>query len=460
MLTSAQNPHTRRARRGPSVLLLLGTLGSALVLSLPAGSAGSPHSSEALLRADAMDADDLDGRDPKLMDSKRPKVEASFPRESYGPGSKARLVFVSKAKRVSLQFFRAGTEAKRMKENDVMLGSPVSSLRRLGNVSPGRRVAVRIGDWASGVYFARLTASGGRVGFAPFVLRPRRLGEHRVAVVMPTQSWQAYNFRDENHDHVGDTWYADWHRHTARLGRAFLNRGVPTRYKYYDEPFLRWLTATGKQVDYLSDAELKRVHSGRALARAYSLIIFPGHHEYVTTHEYDVVTSFRNRGGNLMFLSANNFFWQIRIHGDVMTRTKRWRDLGRPEAALIGVQYLANDTGTHRGRYKVVNAGAAPWLFAGTGLRNGSQFSNAGIEIDAVAPSSPPRTKVIAEIPNIFGPGFSAQMSYYETRSGAKVFAAGAFSIATAVWLPPVKQMVENLWERLGNDRDTGTRGN
>jgi hypothetical protein len=153
-----------------------------------------------------------------------------------------------------------------------------------------------------------------------------------------------------------------------------------------------------------------------------------------------------------MFLSANNFFWQIRIHGDVMTRTKRWRELGRPEAALIGVQYLANDAGKHRGRYKVVNAGAEPWLFAGTDLRNGSQFSNAGIEIDAVAPSSPRGTRVVAQIPNIFGPGFSAQMSYYETKGGAKVFAAGAFSLATAVWLPPVKQMMENLWTRLADD--------
>jgi hypothetical protein len=441
------------------VFLLLGTLGSALIFSLAGGPASSPRSSQESLRAEAMDADDLDGRDPRLMDSKRPKVEASFPRESYGPGSKARLVFVSKAQGVSLQFFRAGTEAKRMKENDVMLGSSVSPSRLLGSVRPGRKVSVHIGNWPSGVYFARLTARGGRVGFAPFVLRPRRLGEHRVAVVMPTETWQAYNFRDENGDHVGDTWYADWHRHTTRLGRAFLNRGVPMRYKYYDEPFLRWLTATGKHVDYLSDAELKQVGSGRELARDYALIIFPGHHEYVTTHEYDVVTGFRNQGGNLMFLSANNFFWQIRIHGDVMTRTKRWRELGRPEAALIGVQYLANDTGTHRGRYSVVNAPAVPWLFAGTGLGNGSQFSNAGIEIDAVAPSSPPHTKVVARIPNIFGAGFTAEMSYYQTKAGAKVFAAGAFSIATAVWLPPVERMIDNLWARLTSDQDTGTRG-
>jgi hypothetical protein len=391
------------------------------------------------------------------MDSKRPKVEASFPFESYGPGSKASLIFVSKAKSVTLQFFRAGTEAKRPRASDVMFGSSVSPRSRIGKVWPHRTVRVRIGDWPSGVYFARLTARGGRVGYAPFVLRPGHLGEHRVAVVLPTQTWQAYNFRDENGDHLGDTWYADWNRHTVRLGRAFLNRGVPPHYKYYDEPFLRWLQATGKAVDYLSDAELNHA-SGRELARDYALIVFPGHHEYVTRHEYDAVTEFRNRGGNLMFLSANNFFWEVRRHGDVITKTQRWREMGRPEAALIGVQYRANDRGTHRGRWQVRGAGSLPWLFAGTNLRNGSLFSSAGIEIDAIAPSSPPQTKLVAVMPNVFGPGVSADMTYYETRAGAKVFAAGAFSFAAAIWQPPVRQMAENLWARLATDQDTGRR--
>ena len=64
---------------------------------------------------------------------------------------------------------------------------------------------------------------------------------------------------------------------------------------------------------------------------------------------------------------------------------------------------------------------------------------------------------MLAEIPNIFGRGFTAQMSYYE-KGGAKVFAAGAFSLATAVWLHPVKRMVENLWARLTSDHETGGR--
>jgi len=139
-----------------------------------------------------------------------------------------------------------------------------------------------------------------------------------------------------------------------------------------------------------------------------------------------------------------------------MTRTLRWRQLGRPEASLIGVQYRANDRGTHRGRWQVRGANSLPWLFADTNLRNGALFSSAGIEIDAIASSSPPQTKVVAVMPNVFGPGISANMSYYETRAGAKVFAAGAFSFAAAIWQPPVRQMAENLWARLASDKDKG----
>jgi hypothetical protein len=266
---------------------------------------------------------------------------------------------------------------------------------------------------------------------------------------MPTMTWQAYNFRDDDRDGIGDTWYSGYHINKARLIRPFLDRGVPPHWKYYDAPFLRWLAYTRRQVDVLSDAELRNVSSGRALAKAYSLIVFSGHHEYVTTHEYDVVSHYRDLGGHLMFLSANNFFWKVDLHGAVMTRVAQWRHLGRPEAALIGVQYVANDNGEHRGRWLVRETAATPWLFAGTEIAKGNSVGNGGIEIDQTAPSSPKGVHLIAEIPNLFGPGFTAQMTYYETPAGAKVFAAGAFTLAGSVWQPDVEALVVNLWTRL-----------
>jgi hypothetical protein len=320
-----------------------------------------------------------------------------------------------------------------------MRGVPVTRAA----VATGRRISIRVGDWPSGLYFARLTASDGRVGFAPFVVRPPRLGAHAVAVVLPTMTWQAYNLRG------GDSWYASWNVKTARLARPFLNRGVPYNFRRYDLPFLHWLAWTGRGADVLSDADLDGA-SGDELADAYRLIVFPGHHEYVTEHEYDAIERFRDRGGNLAFLSANNFFWRTVRDGETIERTRQWRDLDRPESRLIGVDYRGNDRGTHRAPWIVRDARAAPWLFEGTGLADGDTFGSGGIEIDHTSPSSPAGVHVLAEIPNLFGPGFTAQLTYYELPRGAKVFAAGAFNFTRELETDPVAdRLVGNLWKHL-----------
>jgi hypothetical protein len=400
-----------------------------------------------------LDSDEIElmGNAGHVPDSTKPKLTAYFEHESYRAGDLARLVVTDVARRLTVRIYRAGTEAEPTLPSDVMLGTPVSPAVALGGVEGRRVTQLRIGNWPSGVYFARLTAQGSRIGYAPFVLAPRTLGEHSIAVVMPTQTWQAYNFRDDNGDGHPDTWYAGWKTHTARLVRAFLNRGVPPHWKHYDAPFVRWLVHTGRNVDFLSDAELRNVRSGDELARAYNLIVFSGHHEYVTGHEYDVVQRYRDLGGNLAFLAANDFFWKITIANHVMTRVAEWRDLGRPEAALIGVQYRANDRGGHRGAW-IVQAGAEQresWLFRGMNVHTGSAISSGGVEIDATASASPKTIRVLADIPDLYGPGFTAQMTYYETPSGAKVFAAGAFSLAGNIGERDVNRLMTNLWRRL-----------
>jgi hypothetical protein len=396
-----------------------------------------------------VDPELFEGRAP-TAEELRPSVEAAFRGESVKPGTIASLALFNRARGLTLQIFNTGPEHTPTVGNSEMQGVPVTRARAIGNGSPGRIVRVRIGDWASGVYFARLTAADGRVGFAPIVVAPRRLGEHRVAVVEPTLTWQAYNLRDDDGDGKGDSWYARWTVHTVRLDRPYLDRGVPYHFRGYDLPFLHWLSWSGRRVDYLSDADLDAVSGSHTLARAYDLIIFPGHHEYVTTHEYAVVRSYRDQGGNLAYLSANNFFWQVIRRGRTIERTSQWRDLDLPEAALIGTEYRGNDGGEHRGPWIVRDLEAAPWLFAGTDLSDGSTFGNGGIEIDKTSASSPLNVHVIAEIPDLLGPGLTAQMTYYETAAGAKVFAAGAFTLAgTAGKDPAVTQLLANLWHKL-----------
>jgi N,N-dimethylformamidase beta subunit-like protein len=260
-------------------------------------------------------------------------------------------------------------------------------------------------------------------------------------------TWQAYNFRGDDGDGAADTWYADRRRTSLLLYRPHKNHGVLLRFRSYDLPFLHRLAWTDRRVDCLAQADVGRA-SGQTLRQAYEPIIFRGHLEYVTKREYDAVTRFRDLGGNLMFLSANNFFWRVERRGTTLKLIAMWRDLGRPEAALVGVQYVTYGSEL-RGPYLVRNAQAAPWLFRGTGLRNGSRFGTFGIEIDRKTAASPRGTVILAEIQNGHGPSKAGQMTYYRTRREAKVFAAGAFTLAGSATRSYGARLLENLWRYL-----------
>ena len=203
----------------------------------------------------------------------------------------------------------------------------------------------------------------------------------------------------------------------------------------------------------LAEEDLERV-SGRRLAHLYRLIVFPGHHEYVTKAEYDVIQRYRDHGGDLAFLAANNFYWRVDRKGDAITRIGLWRNLGRPEAALIGVQYFTWNQDKYRSSpYVVRGANVTPWLFAGTGLENGDSFASFGIEADRRARASPKSLRIVATIPHVFSARRAAEMTYYETPAGARVFAAGAFTLAgTQARCAVVGRFLANLWDNLARE--------
>ena len=379
-------------------------------------------------------------------------IEATFTRRSYAPGEAAELRLATDARSLSLQVF-AYRSPGRPSEQDVRTNSlamtgPIPVDWSAHRDRPALLRVVRAGDWPSGLYFLRAVAPNGLVGYAPFIVRPRRLGTSRVAVVLATNTWAAYNFEDEDGDGWGDSWYVTGRHRSVDLERPFLDFGVPFRFKDWDLEFIAWLNRTGKSVDFLSDDDLERL-TGAELARRYDLLVFPGHEEYVTRSAYDAVTRFRDLGGNLAFLAANNFYRQVTRRGQLLVRGQLWRKLGRPESALVGVQYVGSTNGVVQHGYTVRGATAAPWAFAGTGLSNGDEFGRYGIEIDARTPASPRGIQLLASIPNLIGPGRTAEMTYYETPAGAKVFAAGAINFAASLAQPAVSRLLENVWARL-----------
>ena len=398
------------------------------------------------------------GRHPRAPIVRVMGIDAAMGRQSYAPGQVGVLRVSTDEPAISTQVLKAGpdpflTYADNLLEGVAVTSPSIVDWSRFRNAP--RTLPVEIGaDWESGLYFVRLVAADGTVGYAPFVVRPATLGA-RVA-----------RGRDPPDEHVAGVQLLG--RGRERLGRHLVRR-LPEQERRPEPPLspprrsavllplrpgLPALALLDRQDGRLPRRERpRRALSGDDLAHDYDLVVYPGHSEYVTTHEYDTVERYRNLGGNLIFLSANNFFWRVSKAGTTITRETQWRDLGRPEASLIGVQYLANDRGERQGLFRVLDPASAAWLWEGTGLVQGSTLGEAvggyGIEIDHTAPASPPGTIVVAEIPDLYGPGFTAQMSYYETAAGAKVFAAGTLDFGGSALTVPVAQMLENLWVRL-----------
>jgi hypothetical protein len=386
-------------------------------------------------------------------------IDAGSTEVSYAPGQRATIRVSTDAHSFSYQVFQSGPEREVVYADNQMAGVPVPGLQpvevdwRRWTDRP-HTISFRVGDWPSGLYYVSLSSPDGRIGYAPFVVRPTTFGaSSRIAVVLPTNTWQAYNFWDSDGNGYGDTWYAGAPNYSVDLARPYIARGAPPRFYRYDLPFLHWFYWGGRTAEFISDSDFALLPNGDALAAAYDLVVFQGHEEYVSQHMYDVVERYRDLGGNLVFLSANNFFWRVRQTGTKLRKAALFRELGRPEARVIGVQYRANDNGRRQGLFTVTSARTAGWLWSGTGLRDGSTFGQAvggyGIEIDATTPDSPPGTVVLAHIPDIFGPGLTAQMTYYETPAGAKVFAAGALDFGGSATYMPMRRILDNLWARL-----------
>ena len=173
-----------------------------------------------------------------------PAVPATFLHQSYAPGDEAQLVLWKHEEGFTVQFFRvAPSDAGLVEDDDA--GHPGLARRTRSGRPITLPLTLPIGNWPSGVYYAQLQ-SGRLTGFAPVHRHPETLGEHRELVVMPTFTWQAYNFRDDDGDGRGDTWYDAGNVRTVRLDRPYLAPGVPSHFTVYDLPFLEWLEATGK----------------------------------------------------------------------------------------------------------------------------------------------------------------------------------------------------------------------
>src|ERR671919_719694 len=99
-----------------------------------------------------------------------------------------------------MQVFQVGPEREIVYADNQLAGVPVVDTPAVTMdwsrwTNRPHAILFRVGNWPSGLYYVSFMSSDGRIGYAPFVVRPTKFGSaSRVAVVLPTNTWQAYNF--------------------------------------------------------------------------------------------------------------------------------------------------------------------------------------------------------------------------------------------------------------------------
>lgn len=315
-------------------------------------------------------------------------------------------------------------------------------------------------DWVSGYYLAKVVLTSGpdagKSSGIPFVVRGPDGTQSAVLVVLPVNTWQAYN------EWGGFSLYTD--------PRAAVKVSFDRPYAasddqvYMDYPIARFIDQFGYDATYTTDAD---VDADPTVLTRHRLIVVGAHSEYWTKAMRDGFEAARGTGVNLAFLGGNEVYWQIRYadperrvleeyrsaSGDPSSnprqKTVRWREdpVLRPECGLVGVQWQGGDNTSDPGPhdYRVVTRSLRdPW-FSGTGFGAGDSVKAAvGREWDAVAPEcakTVPQLTVLLHYQGHVTPqpggvytstfhSTNADVVRYQAPSGGIVFAVGSIEFA------------------------------
>ncbi len=450
------------------------------------------------------------------------EIEGYAEAASVEPGENLRLHVSTSSPRFSVQIYRmgwyGGIGARLVLEFRGMLGGKRAIPKpraQDGLVECDWPVSCRVPvglDWVTGVYLARLTASGdGKQSFIPFVVREQghpRGTPHGAPILFQcaVNTWQAYN------NWGGKSLY-DFNSFGGRATRVSFDRPYATsaaagrgagagefmsvshapQAAGWEYPFLRWLEKQGYDVAYVTSVD---VHENPGLCARRKALLLVGHDEYWSRAMRDQVEHARNAGVNLGVFASNVCYWQVRYEAstsggpdrilfcakgadlDPVYNTARDPDLtvrfrnlhpARPEVSLIGMMMSAEDV---EGDFTPVPESRGHWIYEGTGVKTGRTRSVRGLlgyEVDRSFASdaawgrfSPKGLTVLARtwVQPLKLKKLVTESTIYTAPSGAIVFAAGTMQWSWGLddwgtpWMrtsrrsPDVEQITKNVLAR------------
>ncbi len=251
--------------------------------------------------------------------------------------------------------------------------------------------------WLPGVYYAQFPTSVGSKSVV-FMVSPRIRGSYsKTLYVSSANTWQAYNpvgGKSLYNFNSTDT-IASYKVSFQRPGRAY--GGYPEF--FLELPFIRW--AYRNHINFECSVNYD-IHSNPDLLSSYNVVVIDGHSEYWSYPEKVETENFVSSGGNLIILSGNTCWWQVRYENNgntlvcykdptvdpysgvidsLVTNNFRLSPVNSPENSMTGLSYISagyvNDgsilpASNGYGGYTVYNHQS--WIYKGTGLMEGEDF--------------------------------------------------------------------------------------
>ena len=394
-------------------------------------------------------------------------------------------------------------------------------------------------EWPSGFFAAHVSNDAGE-DYIPFIVRPR-VATSDVVLLVPTFTYQVYgcHVREGRGAEIAEraaAWgslretpdmnpqfgLSCYNLHSDGSGVSLVSQHRPmldTRVRQFplmdptpggsgtarmvaDNYIDLFLSTIGVEHDVITDHDLH--DEGVGILAPYRVLIAGQHPEYHSEKMLVGIQSFLRRGGRLMYLGGNGFYWRAepaetqpdaieirRAEGGIRVWETfpgesyhsfgggyggLWRRIGRSGHAIVGVNFSVQ--GRHLGfPFSFTDGIQSPrvsFMTAGIDTAPGTAFGDAGFmgggaagfELDSVNAKygSPPHALVVAKgivIHPDYGPvnedmlihrhplpqedWSCADMTFFETASGGAVFSVGSMTYAGSLMVDGGKTALGRL---------------
>ena len=263
-------------------------------------------------------------------------------------------------------------------------------------------------DLPSGIYAAKIECAEYRDSIVFFVCPAPGKSSARLAVLISTftysvygnharpdfvpawkerfAAWNAYPWNPAEFPHYGLSTYnfhadgsgichASHRRPLFNLKPGYLTFGYGPgsglRHLQADTHLIAWLHHNNIDYDIVTD-DLLHDH-GVLCLQDYKALTTGSHPEYHTNETLNALQSYRDQGGNLMYLGGNGFYWRVALHSQQQGAIEIRRAEGgiRAWAAEPGEYYQAFD-GEYGGLWR--RNGRPPQQLVGVGFSAQGQF--------------------------------------------------------------------------------------